>query len=120
MPRSHTTAPAKTPRHRSPARQRTPPAKVAITVRLDPARARLLQAVADAENRTLTNYVETALIRDLALRDEASRVITMFAAPETSARIDPADIVRADGEPDSAYARRQTLLTELWSIPDSE
>jgi hypothetical protein len=96
------------------------PAKVAVTVRLDPRRVQQLQAAAEAENRTLTNYVETALMRDLALRDEASRVIVMHAAPGTSHRIDAADIVRAEGETDGAYAKRQSLLTELWSIPDSD
>jgi hypothetical protein len=60
------------------------------------------------------------LIRDLALRDEASRVIAMRSAPGTSARIDPADILRAEGETDHAYAWRQSLLTELWSVPDSD
>lgn len=75
---------------------------------------------ADTENRTLTNYVETALIRDLALRDEASRVITMHAVPGTSCQIDPAAILRAEGESDPAYARGQSLLTELWSIPDGD
>ena len=120
MPRPRTSGFDKATRHRTTARQSNPPTKVAITVRLDLARARQLQAVADAENRTLTNYVETTLIRDLSLRDEASRVITMLAAPETSTRIDAADIARADGESDAAYARRQALLIELWSIPDSE
>ena len=93
---------------------------MAVTVRLDPLRVQQLQSAAEAENRTLTNYVETALIRDLALREEASRVIAMHAAPGTSPRIDPADIVRADGETDAAYTKRQSLLTELWSIPDSD
>ena len=100
--------------------RRNPPAKVAITVRLDAARARQLQTAAEAENRTLTNYVETTLVRDLLLRDEAARVITMCAAPGTATLIDPADIVRADDEDDAAYARRQALLMELWSIPDSD
>ena len=94
--------------------------KVAVTVRLDPTRVQQLQAAAEAENRTLTNYVETALIRDLALRDEASRVITMHAVPGTSRQIDSADIVRAEGETDAAYTKRQSLLTELWSIPDTD
>lgn len=93
---------------------------MAITVRLDPSRARQLQAAAEAENRTLTNYVETALMRDLSLRDEASRVIAVYAAPGTSARIAPGEVVRAEGEDDAAYAKRQDLLTELWSIPDSD
>jgi hypothetical protein len=95
------------------------PAKVAVTVRLDAARVRQLQALATAENRTLTNYVETALIRDLSLRDEAVRVITMHAVPGTSTRIAPEDVVRGEGESDAAYARRRDLLVELWSIPDS-
>jgi hypothetical protein len=95
-------------------------AKVAITLRLDAARVRQLQAVAEAENRSITNYVETALIRDLSLRDEAARVITMHAVPGTSERIAPDDIVRGDGESDAAYARRQELLVALWSIPDSD
>lgn len=121
MPRTRTSirnTPAPLRRARS-----APPvaaAKVAVTVRLDPVRVQQLQAAADADNRTLTNYVETALIRDLALRDEASRVITMHAAPGTSSLIDPANIPRAEGETDAAYARRQSLLTALWSIPDSD
>jgi len=93
-------------------------AKVAVTLRLDPVRVRQLQAVAAAENRTLTNYVETALIRDLALRDEAARVITMRVAPGMSPRIAPDDFVRGKGESDAAYAERQALLAELWTIPD--
>jgi hypothetical protein len=92
---------------------------VAVTLRLDAARARQLQAIAESENRTLTNYVETALIRDLTLRDEAARVITMRIAPGTSSRIAPDDVVRGDRESDEAYARRRDLVTELWTIPDS-
>jgi len=105
---------------KDPLRAPSAGAKVAVTVRLDALRVQQLQAAAEAENRTLTNYVETALIRDLALRDEAARVITMHAAPDVSSRIDPADILRAEGETDAAYTKRQSLLTELWSIPDSD
>ena len=96
------------------------PAKVAITLRLDADRARRLQAIADAENRTLTNYVETALLRDLVLRDEASRVITMRAASGASASIAPEAVLRGEGETDDAFAKRRDLVVELWSIPDSE
>jgi len=78
---------------------------------------RRLQAVAEAENRTLTNYVETALLRDLARREEADRVITMYAAPGAPTSIEPVDVVRAEGESDEAYAERQALIVELWSIP---
>jgi predicted transcriptional regulator len=95
-------------------------AKVAVTIRLDPVRVRQLQAVAEAENRSLTNYVETALLRDLAQRDEASRVITMLAAPGVAEQVAAGAIVRGASETDAAYAKRQDLMTELWSIPDSD
>ena len=52
------------------------------------------------------------------MRDEATRVITMRAAPGTAARINPEDVVRGDGEADTAYAKRQALLVDLWAIPD--
>lgn len=94
-------------------------AKVAVTLRLDADRVRRLEAIAAAENRSLTNYVETALLRDLALRDEAERVITMYVAPGTSATVRPEDVIRAEDELDEAYAERQALLMELWSIPDN-
>jgi hypothetical protein len=93
--------------------------KVAITLRLDAERVRRLQALAEAENRTLTNYVETALLRDLGRRGEADRVITMHLAPGVSTNIRPEDVVRAQGETDEEYAERQALTVELWSIPDN-
>ncbi len=95
------------------------PSKVAITLRLDAERARRLQAIAEAENRSLTNYVETALLRELALREEAERVITMYVAPGTSPSIRPEDVIRAEGETDEDYTARQALAVELWSIPDN-
>ncbi len=102
-----------------PTTARRHPAKVAITLRLDADRARRLEAIAAAENRSLTNYVETALLRDLALRDEAERVITMYVAPGTLANVQPEDIIRGKDETDEAYDKRQALLMELWSIPDN-
>jgi|SRR5580658_1552884 hypothetical protein len=105
--------------HRGTTAGHRQPAKVAITLRLDADRARQLQAIADAENRSLTNYVETALLRELALREEAERVITMYVAPDTSPSIRPEDVIRADGETDEDYAARQALAVELWSIPDN-
>jgi hypothetical protein len=110
-------------RHRGaadrPPATRRQPAKVAVTLRLDADRVRRLEALAEAENRSLTNYVETTLLRDLALREEAERVITMYVAPGTSESVRPEDIVRAEGETDADYAERQALLMELWSIPDN-
>ena len=113
MPKARISAPPP----RRPSRSKAAPGKVAITVRLDADRVRRLQAVAEAENRTLTNYVETALLRDLANRDEADRVITMYVAPGVSTSIRPEDVVRAEGESDEEYAERQALTVELWSIP---
>lgn len=94
-------------------------AKVAITLRLEPDRAARLQEIAAAENRSLTNYVETALLRDLARREEAQRVITMYVAPGVSDSIRPEDVVRAEGESNEDYAARQALAVELWLIPDN-
>lgn len=98
---------------------RKPEGKVAVTLRLDAERVRRLQALAEAENRTLTNYVETALLRDLSRQEEADRVITMHLAPGASAHIRREDVVRAAGETDEEYAERQALTVELWSIVDN-
>ncbi len=102
-----------------PITARRQPAKVAVTLRLDADRVRRLQAIAQAENRSLTNYVETALLRELARREEAERVITMYVAPGTSTSIRPEDVIRGEGETDEDYAARQALTVELWSIPDN-
>jgi hypothetical protein len=56
---------------------------------------------------------------DPTLRSAAERVITMYVAPGTSDRVRPEDVIRAEGETDEAYAERQALTVELWSIPDS-
>ena len=80
QPHSQPARPRRSARGSRPALAKRP-AKVAITVRLDPDRVARLQAIAEAENRSLTNYVETALLRDLARREEADRVITMYVAP---------------------------------------
>jgi hypothetical protein len=118
MPRARkSTAPPRRPTRRGPSGAGNPRAKVAITLRLDAAAAHRLQAIAEGENRSLTNYVETALLRDLAQRDEADRVITMHVAPDASTSIRPEDVVRAEGESDEEYAERQALAVELWSIP---
>lgn len=98
---------------------RKPQGKVAITLRLNAVHAEQLQAIAEAENRSLTNYVETTLMRDLARRQEAERVITMYAASDAPATINAEDVVRAEGESDETYAERQALALELWSIPDA-
>jgi hypothetical protein len=89
----------------------------AITLRLDPASFGRLAAIASAENRTPTNYVETLVLRDLEAKDEANRVITVYAAPET-AKLVPGELERTEGENDERYAQRKRLVDELMSIPD--
>lgn len=89
----------------------------AITLRLAPASFGRLAAIASAENRTPTNYVETLLLRDLEAKDEANRVITVYAAPET-AKLVPGELERTEGENDERYAQRKRLVDELMSIPD--
>ncbi|HEY1933068.1 MAG TPA: hypothetical protein VGG99_13725 [Acetobacteraceae bacterium] len=120
MPQAHRQS--ATPKHAAPHRRASggkPRGKVAITLRLDADRAARLQAIAAAENRSLTNYVETALLRDLARHEEADRVITMYVAPGTRSTVRPEDVVRAEGEPDEIYAQRQALAMQLWSMPDN-
>lgn len=94
-------------------------AKQAITLRLDPAKFRRLEILAQAENRTLTNYVETAVLRDMEAKEEAARVITMFV-PEEAAAFLPGALVRTEGESDERYAERSTLMDKLFAVPDAE
>jgi hypothetical protein len=89
----------------------------AITLRLDPESFGRLATIARAENRTPTNYVETLVLRDLEAKDEANRVITVYAAPETADLV-PGELERSEGETDERYAQRKRLVDELMSIPD--
>ena len=116
--RSQPTRPRRAARGEHPTTRKAA-SKVAIPLRLDPARVARLQAIAEAEHRSLTNYVETALLRDLARREEAQRVITMYVAPGVPDNIRAEDVVRAEGESDEDYTERQALMVDLWSIPDN-
>lgn len=94
-------------------------AKQAITLRLDPVKFRQLELLAQAENRTPTNYVETALLRDMESKEEAARVITMFV-PQEAAELVPGALMRTEGESDERYAERSTLMDKLFAVPDAE
>ena len=94
-------------------------AKQAITLRLDPAKFRRLELLAQAENRTPTNYVETALLRDMEAKEETARVITMFV-PDEAAALLPGALARTEGETDERYAERSTLMDKLFAVPDAE
>jgi hypothetical protein len=98
---------------------RRPARKVALTLRLEEARFRTLELLAEAENRTPTNYVETALLRDMAAKEEAARAITMLVPPEAAA-LTPGPLLRTEGESDERYAERSALLDRLFDIPDAE
>nr|WP_294544330.1 hypothetical protein [uncultured Rhodopila sp.] len=93
--------------------------KVPITLRIDEVRFKKLALLAEAENRTPTNYVETALLRDMAAKEEAARVITMFVPPE-AAGVTAGPLLRSEGESDERYAERSALFDRLFDIPDSD
>jgi len=90
----------------------------ALTLRLPPAQFRRLAAAAGAENRSPTNYVETLLLRDLDSKDESRRVITVFAAPETTT-LALGPLERNEGESDERYRERKGIVDTLLSIPDN-
>lgn len=95
------------------------PAKQALTLRLDPAKFRQLELLAQAENRSPTNYVETAVLRDMEAKAEAARVITMFV-PEEAAALEPGVLVKAEDESNERYAERSALMDKLFALSDAE
>jgi len=95
------------------------PGKVALTLRLDPEKFRKLELLARAENRTPTNYVETAVLRDMAAKEEAAGVIAMFV-PDEAGGLRPGVLSRSEDESDERYAERSALMDRLFAIPDAE
>ena len=93
-------------------------AKLAITLRLDEARFRKLEMLAAAENRSVTNYVETALLRDMAAKEELSGPLTMFV-PADAASVTPGVLLRNADETDARYAARTAVMDRLFDLPDS-
>ena len=77
-----------------------------ITMRLDPSILSAAKVRAKANNRTLTNYVETLLMRDLVNHDDEGK-ITVFA-PEGIP--DEYEVVRDPGESDASYAEGKELV----------
>jgi hypothetical protein len=94
-------------------------AKLAITLRLDAARFRKLEMLAAAENRSVTNYVETTLLRDMAAKEEAARPLEMFV-PADAASVTPGVLLRNADESDARYAARVAVMDRLFDLPDSE
>lgn len=89
-----------------------------MTLRLDRGQFKRLAALAAAENRTPTNFVETLVLRELDANDERRRVISMFVAPE-AATMTPGELVRSEGESEERYQKRKATFEELLSIPDN-
>jgi len=108
-------------------RQRKPPDRAVpagrtgakITLRLDEATFRRLQSLAEAENCTTTNYVEAAVLRDLAAKAQAARVISVLVPPDAAAAV-PGTLVRTEGESAERYAERTALMDRLFDIPDAD
>ena len=104
---------------RRPTSRKVASVKFPITLRLDEANFRKLELLAKAENRTPTNFVETAVLRDVEAKFEIARVITMLVAPEAEA-VTPGPLLRSDGESDERYAERSALMKRLFAIPDAD
>ncbi len=75
--------------------------------------------LARAENRSPTNYVETLVLRDIAARREAARVLSV-AVPEDAAAATPGALPRTEGDSDARHAEREALFDRLFTLPDSE
>lgn len=76
-----------------------------VTMRLDPKVVKAAKAKAAAHNRTLTNYVETLLMRDLALSD-APMGLEVIAPPGVRESVSVAD----PAEPEAERLRREAIF----------
>lgn len=92
---------------------RTNPARIAVTVRLEPETHGRLRRIAKHEHRSMAGYLEMLVARELAARDEAERVIRVHVAPEL-AGLPMGEPDRRPGESDKSYARRKKALDILF------
>jgi hypothetical protein len=84
----------------------------AFTMRFRPEVAEFVQSRAHVENRSVTNYVETLLLREKARVEETEGRLTVQADPERL-REEGHRLVRDDDETDDEYAARSTLFDAL-------
>jgi hypothetical protein len=84
----------------------------AFTIRFQPEVADFVQARARAENRSVTNYVETLLLREKAQIEKREGRLTVQADPELL-RQEGHQLVREDDETDEEYAGRRVLFEAL-------
>ena len=83
-----------------------------FTMRFRPEVAEFVQAQASARNRSVTNFVETLLLREKARLEESERQLIVQAAPELL-RHEQHTLVRDADEADADYAARGELLGML-------
>ena len=84
----------------------------AFTMRFRPEIAEFIQTQASVGNRSVTNFVETLLLREKARFEESQRQLTVQAAAELL-RHERHDLVRDTDEADADYAARRDVFGAL-------
>ncbi len=84
----------------------------AFTMRFRSDVAEFVQAQASAGNRSVTNFVETLLLRENARFEETQRQLTVLAVADLL-RHERHDLVRDVDEADAEYAARSDLFGAL-------
>jgi hypothetical protein len=84
----------------------------AFTMRFRPEVAAFVQAQASASNRSVTNFVETLLLREKTRFEESQRQLTVQAVADLL-RHEQHDLVRDADESDGEYAARSELFGAL-------
>jgi len=84
----------------------------AFTMRFRPEVAEFVQEQAQASNRSVTNFVETLLLREKARFEESQRQLTIQAAADLL-RHERHKLVRDADETDAEYVARDALFGAL-------
>jgi hypothetical protein len=84
----------------------------AFTMRFRPEVAEFVQTQASAGNRSVTNFVETLLLREKARFEESQRQLTVQAVADLL-RHEQHDLMRDADETDTEYASRSELFGTL-------
>jgi hypothetical protein len=84
----------------------------AFTMRFRPEIAEFVQAQASAGNRSVTNFVETLLLREKARFEESQRQLTVQAVADLLLH-ERHDLVRDMDETDAEHAARSELFGAL-------
>ena len=84
----------------------------AFTMRFRPEVAEFVQAQASAGNRSVTNFVETLLLREKSRFEESQRQLTVQVVANLL-RHEQHELVRDTNEADAEYAARSELFGTL-------